>query len=210
MRRTMHKLCAKKGKGETYMRKKVLAGMLVGVLGMSLVACGAPNGQEGAQQTQQPEVTQEAEITQAPEVSEETTEEQVEMTIGAQIEQIFHRVVGEGTSDVIAIADSILEAKVIEFVGMTMQVEPGLLTGFGNEEITGFDDAVMFAPMIGSIPFVGYVFHMSEGTDIDAFMDTLRTNADPRWNICTEADETIVAADGNFVLFVMCPWRFEE
>ena len=68
----------------------------------------------------------------------------------------------------------------------------------------------MFAPMIGTIPFVGYIFVLEEGTDVDGFKSTLETNADPRWNICTEADETIVDSVGNTVFFLMSPNTFEE
>ena len=67
----------------------------------------------------------------------------------------------------------------------------------------------MFAPMIGSIPFVGYVFTLEEGADAAAFMQTLTDNADPRWNVCVEADETVVENADNMVFFVMCPAQFE-
>ena len=58
---------------------------------------------------------------------------------------------------------------IIQFMGGTMPVEPGLLTGFGNTEITGFKEGVMFAPMIGTIPFVGYVFVLEDGVAASDF-----------------------------------------
>ena len=67
----------------------------------------------------------------------------------------------------------------------------------------------MFAPMIGTIPFVGYVFTLDEGADVDAFMQVLSDNADPRWNICTEAEETVIESADSMVFFVMCPAQFE-
>ena len=103
------------------------------------------------------------------------------------------------------LAQALLENPVIEFAGDALPVEPGLLTGFGNAEITGFAQGAMFAPMISTIPFVGYVFVLDEGADAEAFVQTLKDNADPRWNICTEADETIAEHVGNTVFFVMCP-----
>ena len=103
------------------------------------------------------------------------------------------------------LAKALLENPVIEFAGDALPVEPGLLTGFGNAEITGFAQGAMFAPMISTIPFVGYVFVLDEGADAEAFVQTLKDNADPRWNICTEADETIAEHVGNTVFFVMCP-----
>ncbi|MBQ9990021.1 MAG: hypothetical protein IJP31_03635 [Lachnospiraceae bacterium] len=107
-------------------------------------------------------------------------------------------------------ADHILSNSILQFSGATMAVEEGLLTGFNNAQITGFEEGVMFAPMIGTIPFVGYVFTLAEGVDADSFVKTLTDNADPRWNICTEADETITGKSGNSVFFVMCPMSFEE
>jgi len=103
------------------------------------------------------------------------------------------------------IADTLLSNPVIEFAGATMPVEPGLLMGFGNAEITGFQEGVMFAPAIGSIAFVGYIFVLEDGADADAFIQTLSANADPRWNICVEAEETVIDSVGNTVFFLMCP-----
>ena len=36
----------------------------------------------------------------------------------------------------------------------------------GRLQIKGFKEGVMFAPMIGVIPFVGYVFDLADGTDV--------------------------------------------
>ncbi|MBQ6834806.1 MAG: hypothetical protein IJO55_10370 [Lachnospiraceae bacterium] len=108
------------------------------------------------------------------------------------------------------LADTLLTNSVIQFMGGSVPVEPGLLSGFGNAEITGFEEGVMFAPMIGSIPFVGYVFDLADGTDAAAFVKTLEDNADRRWNICVEADETVVELNGDKVFFVMSPLSFEE
>ena len=81
----------------------------------------------------------------------------------------------------------------LPFEAVTMAVEPGLLMGFDNAEITDFKEGVMFAPMMGTIPFVGYVFALEEGTDVEAFKTTLKENANLRWNICTEAEELTIS-----------------
>lgn len=83
----------------------------------------------------------------------------------------------------------------------SMPVEEGFLNGF-TDEIKGFSKGASFAPMIGSIPFIGYIF---ETDDSDALIATLKDKADMRWNICTEADEMVCVKDGNLVLFIMCP-----
>lgn len=100
------------------------------------------------------------------------------------------------------LADALITNEKILFAPATMPVEPGFLSGFSNE-ITGFKEAVMFSPMIGSIAFVGYIFEVDG--DVGAFMETLKNNADPRWNICVEAEETVVGNVDNTVFFVMCP-----
>jgi len=108
------------------------------------------------------------------------------------------------------IADRVIANEIIQFDGATMPVEPGFLIGFDNAEITGFEEGVMFAPMMGTIPFVGYIFDMEDGADTDAFMQTLKDSANLRWNICTEAEELTVDSEGDKVFFLMSPKSFEE
>ena len=108
------------------------------------------------------------------------------------------------------IADRLIKNEIIEFMGGAMPVEEGLLTGFDNTEIRGFKEGVMFAPMMSSIAFVGYVFELADGTDVDEFKSTLKDSANLRWNICVEAEELIVENDGNKVFFLMCPKSFEQ
>ena len=109
-----------------------------------------------------------------------------------------------------SIADGIMTNSIIQFMGGTVPVEPGYLTGFDNAEIKGFKEGVMFAPGIGTIPFVGYVFTLEDGVNVAEFAKTLKSNANPRWNICTAADETVVDYSGNKVFFLMCPSTFEQ
>ena len=76
--------------------------------------------------------------------------------------------------------------------------------GFGNAEITGYAEAARFSPMIGTIPFMAYIFILDDGADSAAFTQMLLDNCNPRWNICTEADTTKVEQSGNAILFLMC------
>ncbi len=85
------------------------------------------------------------------------------------------------------------------------EIMPGLLAGFNNYEVTGFKSGAMFGPMMGSVAFIGYVFELEEGADVNAFMTNLTDNCDPRWNVCVEADQTVVGAYNNMVFFLMCP-----
>lgn len=133
------------------------------------------------------------------------------LTMGQTLLQDFEdRVKADGAASPQTIVDGIVENPVLPFTVMTMEVQPGLLNGFGSTEIQGFSQGVMFSPMIGAIPFVGYVFRLAEGTDGDDFVKTLNDNADLRWNICTEADEKIVKQEGELVFFLMSPIEEEE
>lgn len=107
-------------------------------------------------------------------------------------------------SSALGIAESIASNKIIPFMTGAMPVEPGYLAGFDNVEITGFKEGASFGPMIGSIPFIGYVFILEDGTDSAQFVSNLKSNANLRWNICVEAEEMVAGASGNKVFFVMC------
>lgn len=212
------------------MMKRILVTILSVAMAANLVACGcgtANNNDTGVENTTEelpvedpgnapaaaPEDTP-AEMP-TPEVGEETQTEENGAdisgeTIGALLAQEFHAIKAENPEITAQeMADKILSNPVIQFGGASMEVQEGLLTGFGNTEITGFNSGVMFAPMIGTIPFVGYVFTLDEGADVDAFMQVLSDNADPRWNICTEAEETVIESADSMVFFVMCPAQFE-
>ena len=121
----------------------------------------------------------------------------------------FKADMANGTTDLEELANKLISNEIIPFSPATMPVEPGYLNGFTNE-IQGFAQGVTFGPMIGSIPFVGYLFQLEEGADVDAFLQTLKDNADLRWNICTSADEMICDHVGQTVFFVMAPASFQQ
>ena len=175
--------------------KKTIAMLTAALLLLSLCACGnsAPSATEPP-------------VHETPAPSAAPSEAPAGESMGqALLKDFTDRVNADPETGAEDLAKALLQNPVIEFSGDAVQVEPGLLTGFGNTEITGFAQGAMFAPMISTIPFVGYIFVLDADADTDAFVQTLKDNADPRWNICTEADETIAEHVGNTVLFVMCP-----
>ena len=175
--------------------KKLFSILIAATLLLSLCACGS-----SAPAATEPPVQETPTPPAAPSASPPG-----ESMGQALLKDFSDRVNAEPELGAEELAKALLENPVIEFAGDALPVEPGLLTGFGNAEITGFAQGAMFAPMISTIPFVGYVFVLDEGADAEAFVQTLKDNADPRWNICTEADETIAEHVGNTVFFVMCP-----
>ena len=112
-------------------------------------------------------------------------------------------------SNALALAEAVSQNSIIPFAAAAMAVEEGYLAGF-DEEIKGFKEGAMFGPVIGSIPFVGYVFILEDGADASAFISTLKKNANLRWNICVEAEEMVSGSVGNKVFFVMTNKSFDE
>ena len=110
----------------------------------------------------------------------------------------------------LSVAESLAANPAIKVPVGAMAIEPGYLTGFDNAEIKGFKEGAVFMPMIGTIPFVGYVFTLESAADAPAFIANLKSAANLRWNICTSADEMVAGSSGNKVFFVMCPTSFEE
>ena len=126
-------------------------------------------------------------------------------TIGTKLLNAFVEEAGN-SQDAEVIATKLSENNLLADIGMvSIEVEPGYLNGF-DAEINGFTKGYMFAPMIGSIPFVGYVF---ESENPDALIEVLKASANQNWNICTQADETVVEKSGNLVYFVMAPNSFD-
>lgn len=86
-------------------------------------------------------------------------------------------------------------------------VEPGYLAGL--DEFTDFADGAAFAPMIGSIPFMGYVFLLDADVNANDVIDTIKAQANLAWNVCTEADVLLTATHQdrgrNAVLVIMAP-----
>ena len=107
------------------------------------------------------------------------------------------------------LANKLLENEALGFMGGAMPVEEGYLNGF-SAEIHGFTEGVMFAPMIGSIPFVGYLFRTESDAAAKDLVKALTDAHDLRWNICTQADEMVCEAKGSTVFFVMAPSSFED
>ena len=188
--------------------KKLLVTALTTVLVASMVACGGKNDVT-TETTQTPEVSTETVETPAVSTETETVVTDGGLTVGDTAGQILfasfqEMMAAKPETTAQEAADALITNEIIQFMGGTMPVEPGFLQGF-KTEITGFEEAVVFMPMIGgAIPFVGYVFDLAADADVEAFMTTLKENADMRWNICVEAEEMVVEAIGDKVFFLMC------
>ena len=163
--------------------KRIITFLLIMTMCVSAVACG---NKEDAKLIKKPE------------------------TVGEYLLADFIDEADDKDETIQEIAEEVCDNDILPFEAVIMPVEPGVLMGFDNAEIIGFKSGVTFAPMISTIPFVGYVFELDGSIGIDVFKETLEKNANLRWNICTEAEELIVESIGDKVFFLMCPKSFDE
>ena len=195
--------------------KRILIASVSALLCVSMVACGNTKVEETTAATTTAATTTEA----TTEATEATTEAPVEdkvaiiepnvdaTTLGGKLWNAFVAA-KEEKPEISAeeMANLLVTNEVIQFMGGAMPLEANqeFFTGFDNYQITGYQSGAIYMPMIGTIPFVGYVFDLAEGTDVSAFVKGLTDNCNPRWNICTAAEHTIAGAYGNTVFFLMC------
>lgn len=171
--------------------------------------------EETEKQEQEKEEQKEETPAQKPEAkpeekpAEKPAEKPVETpkTVGNNLLGVFK---ANASGSALSVAEKIVEKGNLPFMAGAMEVEPGLLSGFDNAEITGFKSGAQFGPMMGSIAFVGYVFELEDGVSASDFIANLKKNANLRWNICVEAEEMVAGSSQNKVFFVMCPKSFEE
>ena len=187
--------------------KKTLLAIIFAILVISLVSCGAKkddgkgtddaiNGTESITDTDviAPDTDASTE-TDAGTDSEELLSDSV-------VNAFFEKAKDGMTAEEIAnemVKDGETEGYVVDVMG-----DDSYFMGFENAEITGYTEAARFSPMIGTIPFMAYIFILDEGADSAAFMRMLLDNCNPRWNICTEADTVKAEQSGNAILFLMC------
>ena len=220
--------------------KKLLALILSIIMVLTLVSCGKTTTDAEVETPEAPEInetveTPEEDATEKPEAkpdnkkeenkkeevkvekeepkpsenNKEESKEETPKTVAQTLLADLKSKAGSHSSAT-SLAEALSTNPIIPFMAGAMPVEPGLLSGFGNTEIKGFKDGAMFAPFIGSIPFIGYVFILEDGVSASSFISTLESNADLRWNICVEADEKLSGSVGNKVFFVMSPKSFDE
>lgn len=132
----------------------------------------------------------------------ETQEKTVAIVLGDQFETEIKK-----EKDIEKVAKKIAENEIFEISVDVSQIKNGdYISGF-QKEIKDFENAYVIRPVIGTIPFIAYVF---EAKNSNEFAEELKSNADLRWNICTEADEMHTVVNGDYVFFVMSPKNFDR
>ena len=139
-------------------------------------------------------------------VKENTGQKQEENTVAQTLGRQFESEI-ENERDIEKVTKKIAENEILEISVDASQVKSGdYLSGF-QKEIKDFKNAYVIRPMIGTIPFIAYIFEVENSSE---FAEELKSSADLRWNICTEADEMHVVVRGDYVFFVMSPKNFEQ
>lgn len=169
------------------MKKRWIALVLAVSMALPFAGCGAKDGGNASAKPEQIEVT----------------------STGTKFQSDFRTLMSENPDQSLTdLANALVEKNEWGMEPMVLEVEPGLLNGFDNAEITGFQEGVMIAPMINAVAFVSYVFRVEDG--VEEFTKLLKDSANPGWNVCVCADETIVDSVGNVVFFIMCPSDMES
>ena len=190
--------------------KKIITTLLIAALVLSFAACGSKKEEPATDTNNTPAVEDTAEIP-ADKETEEAPDATADATVAATLKAEFEALAADTSLNAQAIADALVATDVLANANMmAMPIEESFLSGFDNYEVKGFTECVMFAPMIGTIPFVGYVFTVGDGVDAAAFASDLEANANLRWNICVSADEVATSIVGDKVMFVMAPLSFEQ
>ena len=138
--------------------------------------------------------------------NEKQEEKQEEKTVATTLGEQFESEI-KNEKNIEKVAKKIADNEVLEISVDVSQIKKGdYISGF-QKEIKDFKNAYVIRPMIGTIPFVAYIFEVENANE---FAEELKSNADLRWNICTEADEMNAVVSGDYVFFVMSPKNFEQ
>ena len=186
--------------------KRNIALILAAVLAASMISCG---GNDTTDTNDTNAGTDSAVVTDTTAVTEEVIEAN---TVATKLQVAFlDAVKANPAATAEELAGVCAQHEAVSLIGpMVAPIAEGWLNGFDAESITGFSEGAVFAPMIGTIAFMGYIFTLPEGADVEAFKTQLTSTANLRWNICTEAEEMVCDSEGNKVFFVMAPKAFEE
>ena len=189
--------------------KKIIALLACLAMLLSLAACGETPATTDPTTEPTTEATEPTTVETPDEPTQPTDPATTEGTVGQTLLATF-KANSTGTAE--EIANAVISDPIIPFMGMAMAINTTdfeFLSGLGEAKFE-YEEGAMFGPMIGTIPFIGYIFKLADGADVEAFKTSLEENANLRWNICTAAEELVVESEGNTVFFLMCPTTFEQ
>jgi len=189
--------------------KKFLALILATIMIFAIASCAnnndANNEQNGTSNDEQTtDVTTEAGPSKAELAANASIEGIAKAVINKYAEYTEMRKTYDEYMAEMAEEDKIPYEEFISYQLAVTPVENGAewLMGFSAVP-TGFSEAYCYQPQMMGQAFIGYIFRLADGTDVEAFKTTLKNTCDPRWNICTAANTTVCENYENIVYFSM-------
>lgn len=174
--------------------KKFIAMMLVLVLALGLMACGAKIDEPATMPEEDapavmPEV--DAPVEEMPEV-DAPVEEMPEIEYMPE----------EKLNELSALIEQLVAGINDEMMVGTMEITSDTYEYYGIPAVEGVY-AVVSMPMIGSIAHEVVLVEVPEGTDAAAFATEMEANLNPMKWVCVQPENTWVNAYGNYVVSVM-------
>lgn len=188
--------------------KKIITLVLSLTMVLALVACGSETSTTTETSASVSTETTVENNTSTPEGSVEDNNGSNDVntgdSIGSTVYSLFTAAVDAGKKGeeiTVAIAEGFDEVGL-----MPMPLTEGYIPGF-DADVTGFANCYSANPMISTIPFVCYVFELNTTDEaaLNTFLEGLKAIANPRWNVCTEAEEVITNVYGGYVFYGMFP-----
>ena len=194
--------------------KKILALILSALMLLTVVACGS--AEDTTADTQTDASSDKATDTEAPVVDETPKSDVALETIAKALADKYAEYTGvrDSYNDYIASVES-EEDKISyeDFISYRIVTEPvedlEFLMGL-TEVPAGIGEAYLYQPGMMGQAYIGYIFRLADGTDIEAFKTALKEKADLRWNICSSANTIICENYGDTVFFSMMVVADEE
>lgn len=194
--------------------KKILALILSALMLLTVVACGS--AEDTTADTQTDASSDKATDTEAPVVDETPKSDVALETIAKALADKYAEYTGvrDSYNDYIASVETeeekISYEEYVSFQIVTMAVEDFEYLSGLTEVPAGIGEAYLYQPGMMGQAYIGYIFRLAEGTDIEAFKTALKEKADLRWNICTAANTIICENYGDTVFFSMMVVADEE
>ncbi|MBO5786074.1 MAG: hypothetical protein J6R45_02000 [Clostridia bacterium] len=175
--------------------KKLALILAAALIALSFASCANNNDVIDDETTVEDTTVEETTVEETTEeVTEEVTEEEEEnvpsnVTLSSELYEIIAAVENGAGIEATLMVEPISDPEMFAYMFFTPYVEGA--------------EGLVSQPMIGAIPHFAGLIRLPEGADVNAVVEDIKANADPRKWICVEAEKVVVEARGNVVLFVM-------
>lgn len=169
--------------------KKLALILAAALVALSFASCSNNNVVEDETTVEDTTVEETTVEENTDDVTEKEEESASNVTLSSDLFEIIAAVEAGAGIEASLMVEPIGDAEMFEYMFFTSYVE-------GAESLVS-------QPMIGAIPHFAGLIRLPEGADVDAVVEDIKANADPRKWICVEAEKVAVVSRSNVVLFVM-------